>query len=486
MSDNNHPTTEIRNATVYTGELNECFVGDVAISDERIIALGDCSHLYSEQVIDATGLTLAPGFIDVHTHDDLEVLRNPHMLCKVSQGVTTVIAGNCGISSVPYAADIEPVDPINLLGQKADFKYPNLADFRIAFDDTKPSVNLAQLIGHTSLRAQVMNDLSKAASEQEITQMQSLLRTQLEEGALGLSTGLAYPNAKASSREEVNRLAKCVTPFEGVYTTHLRTEFQGIIDAMDEAFATAKQAKLPLIISHLKCAGIDNWGRAQEVLAHLEDKRQSQLACCDCYPYAASSSTLDLNQVTDSTEIYITWSETHPEMAEKSLRDIANNWQLSLMDAAKKLMPAGAVYHCMFEDDVKQFLSYENSMIGSDGLPCDPHPHPRLWGTFPRVLGHYAREQQTLSLALAIHKMTALPSSQFKLNNRGKIAKGYFADLVLFDANTIIDNASYQNPQAQADGIKCVWVNGKVSFVEGLDDLSVTQFGRAGRFLSRT
>ncbi|MGB0988884.1 MAG: amidohydrolase family protein, partial [Pseudoalteromonas spongiae] len=188
MSDNNHTTTVIRNATVYTGELNECFVGDVAIRDDRITALGDCSRFYSKQDIDATGLTLAPGFIDVHTHDDLEVLRNPHMLCKVSQGVTTVITGNCGISSVPCVADIEPVDPINLLGQKADFKYPNLADFRNAFDDIKPSVNLAQLIGHTSLRAQVMNDLSKAASEQEINQMQSLLRTQMEQGALGLST----------------------------------------------------------------------------------------------------------------------------------------------------------------------------------------------------------------------------------------------------------------------------------------------------------
>ncbi len=486
MSDNNLNITVIRNATVYTGELNEWFVGDVAIAGERIIALGDCSHFYSKQVIDATGLTLAPGFIDVHTHDDLEVIRNPHMLCKVSQGVTTVIAGNCGISSVPCVTDIEPVDPINLLGQKEDFKYTNLADFRNAFERAKPSVNLAQLIGHTSLRAQVMNDLSKPASEDEITQMQSLLRTQMEQGALGLSTGLAYPNAKASSSNEVNRLAAEVTPFEGIYTTHLRTEFQGIIDAMDEAFATAKQANLPLVISHLKCAGIDNWGRAAEVLAHLEDKRKSQPVCCDCYPYAASSSTLDLNQVTDSTEIYITWSETHPEMAKRTLADIAKAWQLPLMEAAKKLMPAGAVYHCMLEDDVKQFLSFENSMIGSDGLPCDPHPHPRLWGTFPRVLGHYAREQQTLSLALAIYKMTALPSSKFKLNKRGKIAKGYFADLVLFDANTITDNATFDNPIAQSVGIKHVWVNGEESFVEGLDELSITQYGRAGRFLSGT
>jgi len=485
MSDKYHTTTVIRHATVYTGELNERFIGDVAIGDDKIVALGDCQHLYSDNDVDGTGLVLTPGFIDVHTHDDLEVLRNPNMLCKVSQGVTTVIAGNCGISSVPYVEEIDPVDPINLLGQKADFKYPNLADFRDAFDKLKPSVNLAQLIGHTSLRAQVMSDLSRPASENEINAMQGLLKTQMEQGALGLSTGLAYPNAKASSSDEVAKLAEQVTPFNGLYTTHLRTEFQGIIDAMDEAFSTAKKANLPLVISHLKCAGIDNWGRAQEVLQHLENKRKSQPACCDCYPYSASSSTLDLNQVTDKTNIYITWSTPHPEMAQRTLADVAQAWQLPLMQAAEKLMPAGAVYHCMLEDDVKQFLSYDNSMIGSDGLPCDPHPHPRLWGTFPRVLGHYARDENTLSLALAIHKMTALPSRQFKLRKRGKIAKGYFADLVLFDANTIIDNACYQNPKAQAEGIKQVWVNGSVSFVEGLNEMSVKRYGRAGRFLAR-
>ena len=477
--------TLIKNATIYTGELGQKLYGDVAIKADKIVALGQNLNLDAIQVIDATGRVLTPGFIDVHTHDDLDVLKNPSMRAKISQGVTTVVAGNCGISGVPYFNDKEPVDPINLLGQKSDFIYPDLNAYRAAFKAVSPNVNLVQLIGHTSLRAQVMDDLSRAATKQERDAMEQLLICALEQGAIGLSSGLAYANAKASSSEEVEQLARAVTAFDGIYTTHLRTEFQGIVDALDEAFSTAKQAKIPLVISHLKCAGIDNWGRADEVLAHLEARRKEQDIGADCYPYAASASTLDLNQVTDKTEIFITWSEPHPEMAQQTLAEIAQKWQVSLMQAAEKLQPAGAVYHCMLESDVEQFLSYPHTMIGSDGLPCDPHPHPRLWGTFPRVLGHYAREKNTLPLELAIHKMTALPSSRFKLKQRGKIELGYFADLVLLDPETVIDTASYVNPQSEAIGIEKVWVNGKLSFQENVDENALAKMGRAGLFLAR-
>ncbi|MEQ3528042.1 D-aminoacylase [Pseudoalteromonas sp. XMcav11-Q] len=485
LSSSLYVDTLIQGATVYFEPGSEAQVVDVAISKDKIVALGNCSHLQAQQCIDATGLVLAPGFIDVHTHDDLEVLRGPHMLSKVSQGVTTVIAGNCGISAVPYCADQAPLDPINLLGEQPEFAYRELQDYQHAFNKAAPSVNLAMLVGHTTLRAQVMTDLSQAANAQELEQMKTLLHQAMAQGAIGFSTGLAYYNAKGASQAEVNALAEVVTPFDGIYTTHLRTEFQGVIRAMDEAFATAEHAKLPLVISHIKCAGRENWGRAPEVLAHFEQHRQTHLVSCDCYPYAASSSTLDLNQVTEETDIFITWSESHPELAQQSLANIATQWQVSQRDAAKRLQPAGAVYHCMLEDDVQRFVSYEHSMVGSDGLPCDPHPHPRLWGTFPRVLGHYCREQQSLPLALAIHKMTALPAARFKLRQRGNIQIGYFADLVLFDPNRVLDQASYSNPKQLASGIVKVWVNGKLSYVEGANADTIVDFGRAGRFLTR-
>jgi N-acyl-D-aspartate/D-glutamate deacylase len=280
-------------------------------------------------------------------------------------------------------------------------------------------------------------------------------------------------------------LAKVVTPFDGLYTTHLRSEFQGIINAMDEAFATAKQAKLPLVISHIKCAGQENWGRSKEVLAHFEQQKQHQHIGCDCYPYSASSSTLDLKQVNDDTEIFITWSKSFPDMAQQSLSDIAKQWDVSLLEAASRIQPAGAVYHCMLESDVKTFLGYEHSMIGSDGLPCDPHPHPRLWGTFPRVLGHYCRDEKLLSLNLALHKMTALPAEHFKLCKRGKIKVGFFADLVLFDPEKIIDNATYSKPQYKASGIEMVWVNGVISYQSSNNATEYSGFGRAGQFLNR-
>ncbi|CAM3947424.1 N-acyl-D-amino-acid deacylase family protein [Pseudoalteromonas byunsanensis] len=478
--------TVIHNVLIYNGEYCEPKLGGVAILGEHIVAVEDVSHCCAKHYIDGQGHVLAPGFIDVHTHDDLEVLRNPHMLCKLSQGVTTVITGNCGISAAPFQDSAKLVDPINLLGDEAEFEFATLADYQDRYNKVRPSVNTAMLIGHTSLRAQVMSALDRTATAQEIAQMKTLLSEALADGAIGFSTGLAYGNANAASASEVCELIRCLVPYNGIYTTHLRTEFDAILDAMDEAFESARSAQVPLVISHLKCAGKNNWGRAKQILAHLEKRRQQQSVCCDCYPYAASSSTLDLKQVTDNNEIFITWSESHPEMAQKTLKDIASKWHVSLYEAAQRLRPAGAVYHCMDEQDVQDIVCHEHTMIGSDGLPCDPHPHPRLWGTFPRVLGKYARQLNTLELSLAIHKMTALSSRAFGLKKRGEIKVGYFADLVLFDANTVSDQATYSQPHKQARGIKHVWVNGRSSFKEGDNQSNIQHRQRAGRFLARS
>ena len=471
----------IINGEVLDGSGNRAIKQDVAINGDKIVAVGNLQNLSAKKIIDAKGLFLAPGFIDVHTHDDLEVLRNPQMFNKISQGVTSVIIGNCGISASPYSSKKSLVDPINLLGKKDEFIFPQLKDFIDKFNTIRPHVNVAALVGHTSLRAQVMTDLTKPASKIELEQMFHLLNQALNQGAKGLSSGLAYENAHAAPSEEILMLVKQLKRFDAIYCTHLRTEFDGIIEALDEAFEVGKSADVPVVISHLKCAGKNNWGRSREVLDHIEANQKNQKISCDCYPYNASSSTLDLRQVTNDFKIFITWSEPHPEMAEQTLEDIAKQWQTTLIDAAKRLQPAGAVYHGIAEEDVREIITAPISMIGSDGLPCDPHPHPRLWGTFPRVLGHYSRDNKVLTLAQAVHKMTGLSATEFKLKKRGFIRQGYFADLVLFDANNVQDMASFAEPCKVSKGIIKVWVNGKLTYQS---QIKAQDIEGAGRFLA--
>ena len=474
----------IINSDVIDGSGSASIKQDVAIRGDKIVAMGNLKGYEAHHVFDAEGLTLAPGFIDVHTHDDLELIRNPKMLNKISQGVTSVIIGNCGISASPYHSIAPPIDPIHLLGKEEEFSFATLQDFIERYNQVSPSINAVALVGHTSLRAQVMDDLDREATELEIEKMVQLLQLALTHGAKGLSTGLAYQSANKSSMKEVLALVSQLTDYNGIYSTHLRTEFDGIIDALDEAFDVGKASNVSVVISHLKCAGKNNWGRADEIIKHIEANQETQKISCDCYPYHASSSSLDLKQVTEDFDIFITWSDPHPEKAKQTLAEIAEQWQTTLMDAAKRLQPAGAVYHGMSKEDVNKFIAFEHSMIGSDGLPCDPHPHPRLWGTFPRVLGHYCRDEKIIHLPNAIHKMTGLSAQEFRLHQRGFIRVDNYADIVLFDAKTITDVADFINPVAESKGIKHVWVNGQLSYQS--NDIEypaqLNQVG-AGRFL---
>jgi N-acyl-D-amino-acid deacylase len=325
-----------------------------------------------------------------------------------------------------------------------------------------------------------MDRLDRTATEAEIEAMRAQFQEALDGGALGLSSGLAYLSANSASTEEVLALAELLGSAGAVYTTHMRTETEAILDAMEEAFKIGQQSHVPVIISHLKCAGIANWGRSGEVLQALETARDSQNAGCDCYPYAAGSSTLDLRQVDERVKITITWSTPHPQMAGQSLAQIAASWNVSQLEAARRLQPAGAIYHSISEEDMRRILRHPATMIGSDGLPNDPMPHPRLWGCFPRVLGRYSREQRLFSLPEAIHKMTGMPAQRFGLAGRGLLREGYCADLVLFNAETIIDTATFTDPISPAQGIESVWVNGVLSYTSQ----GVTG-NRAGQFLPR-
>jgi N-acyl-D-amino-acid deacylase len=473
--------TLIRNATVLDGSGNEAQLLDVAIHDGRILEIAAALHINATQIIEADGLCLAPGFIDAHTHDDTSVIETPEMLAKISQGVTTVIVGNCGISASPVRLKGDPPDPMSLLGKREYFRYPTFESYVSALDSARPSVNVAALVGHTSLRNNHMDRLDRTATGEEIKSMRAELAAALGSGALGLSSGLAYSSANAASTDEVMALANMLIGTHGVYVTHMRTETDSILDAMDESFRIGRSSQSPVVISHLKCAGIANWGRGAEVLDSLDRARRSQNIGCDCYPYAAGSSTLDLGQVDPRVRIDITWSKPFPAAAGRTLADIATEWRLSHVDTAKRLQPAGAIYHSISEDDMRLILAHPATMIGSDGLPWDQHPHPRLWGAFPRVLGHYCRDQKLLSLPQAIHKMTNLPARRFGLEHRGAIVENYWADLVLFDSHIIEDCATFADPIRPAQGIAQVWVNGTLSYTaQGLTG------NRAGRFLPRS
>jgi N-acyl-D-amino-acid deacylase len=471
----------IRNVRVLDGSGSPAYAADVAIDAGRIRAIGNLSHYAADQVIEGDGRVLSPGFIDVHTHDDTSVIRTPQMLPKLSQGVTTVIVGNCGISAAPVRLKGDPPDPMNLLGESDAFQYPTFASYVAAVNAARPAVNVAALVGHTALRNNHMDRLDRAATPSEIAAMRAQLLASLQHGALGLSSGLAYLSAYSAPPEEILSLAEPLAAANAVYVSHMRTEADKILEAMSEVFTVGRERRVPVILSHLKCAGIVNWGRSTEVLSALDTALAGQPVQCDCYPYSASSSTLDLRQVDERVLIVITWSKPHPEIAGKSLQEISTQWNVSQLEAASQLQPAGAIYHCMSEEDVRRILQHPATMIGSDGLPNDPLPHPRLWGTFPRVLGHYCREQAIFPLAEAVHKMTGLPAQRFGLAGRGSVTEGSHADLVLFDPLTIKDTATFSDPMRAAEGIAAVWVNGELSYRDGRPTEQ-----RGGGFVSRS
>lgn len=450
----------VRSALIVDGTGTPGFIGDVAVTDDRIIAVGDLTETKCGVEKDGAGKVLAPGFIDVHTHDDRAVLSNPKLECKVSQGVTTVITGNCGISLAPLNTEEIP-PPLDLIAEKPEHLFSTFSQYLGALDLDPPAVNTAAQIGHSTLRIGAMQNLHRPASQSEIDTMRKELESSLESGAIGFSTGLYYQPASSASTEEVIALAKTLHDAKSIHTTHMRNEGNSIELSLKETFRIGLEAEIPVIISHHKIGGKANFGRSTETLALIDQARKQQPIGFDVYPYVASSTILGVKGLDSASRIIVTWSKKRPDMAGRDLSEISQELNCSAEEAVEILSPAGAIYFMMHEDDVRRILSHPAAMIGSDGLPHDLHPHPRLWGTFPRVLGHYSRETNLLSLEDAVRRMTSLPASQFGLQNRGKICPGAYADLVLFDPQTIIDQATFDKPTEKADGIELVMVNGR-------------------------
>jgi N-acyl-D-amino-acid deacylase len=401
------------------------------------------------------------------------------MLPKLSQGVTTVVVGNCGISLVPKVTT-QAAAPLSLLGQ-TQFRHASMTDYANAVNAAQPAVNVAALMGHTALRMRHLADLNRPANTTEVAAMVADLSAAMDAGALGLSSGVFYHEAFAADQSELTALATTAARAGGVYATHIRDELAGILEAMQEAALTARQGGLPLILSHHKCAGPANWGRTKETLALIDTLAKTQPISMDVYPYTAGSTVLRDDLVDGVIDVLITSSEAHPEMGGRYLSEIASQWNLSQHEACRRLVPGRACYFQMREDDVQRVIAHPLSMIGSDGLPNDERPHPRLWGAFTKVLACYWREKGVLQLEEAIHKMTGMSARQFNLADRGELRLGAFADVVVFDPNLVADQATFENPCQFSKGIEQVWVNGQLSYTASERATGL----RAGRFIKR-
>ncbi|MDQ2149506.1 D-aminoacylase [Alcaligenaceae bacterium C4P045] len=450
---------------------------DVAIRDGRIAAVGDLRDARAQRTLDVSGLIVAPGFIDSHAHDDFAVLETPAMPFKALQGVTTVVNGNCGLSLAPLVTQADVPPPLNLLGDA--YRYPTFAAYRAAIEAADPAVNVVAMVGHSTLRVRHMGALDRAATPVEIAAMRADFAQALEEGAVGLSTGTFYPPAAAASEAEIIAVAAPLRERGGVYATHMRDEGDQIVPAIEESLRIGAALWAPVIISHHKLVGQANHGRSTETLALLSQAAKHQDLCLDCYPYAASSTMLRPERIALCDRIMITWSAPHPEVSGRDLHDIAAEWACTPHEAAVRLQPGGAVYFIMSEDDVQRILAFPDTMVGSDGLSKDARPHPRLWGTFPRVLGHYARDVGLFSLETAVHKMSGLTALKFGLTDRGTVRAGAIADLAIFDAALVASPATFESPAEPPVGIRHVLLGGKLTVENG----ALTGI-RGGRYLA--
>ena len=481
------PDTVIRNATIIDGTGAPRFVGDVSIEDGHIAEIGEISSSVVDLEVDATDLVLAPGFVDVHTHDDGALMQHPDMTFKVSQGCTSVVVGNCGFSAIPAVTGESTLD---LSGVEASWN--DLDGYRDAVEGSNPAVNAMMLVGHNTIRTLEMKGERGAPNDRQLLRMREHVELAMQQGACGFSTGLIYRPGRWADTEEVLDLAKAVAPFGGIYATHMRNENDHLLEAVDEALHIGAEAGIAVQISHHKAAGRRNWGKVTESLAKVDAAvAQGARVTLDVYPYTAGSGPMVQ---------YFDINNPDPELAQviqlascpafrgyegRMIIDIASELDMSASETVQHILtaPEGkqtiCIQHVMDEGDVVTNLRHDRVMVGSDGIPdLTGRPHPRLFGTFPRVLGRYVREQGVLDLESAVRRMTSLSCDVHGLQGRGRVAVGNWADLVLFDPSLVLDVASYEDPKRESVGINNVWVNGQLAFEEGHH----TQIG-AGRVL---
>ncbi|QJX45684.1 D-aminoacylase [Hymenobacter taeanensis] len=483
----------IRNGRLYDGTGNAWTYADVAIRAGRIVAVGQLpADFAATTVIDAKGLAVAPGFIDVHTHIEDDEVRQPTADNFLYDGVTTVVTGNCGSSRLPLGQYFRTLDSLHL------------------------SVNTASFVGHGTVRKAVMGRSKRAPSEAELRQMEDLVAQAMQDGAVGLSSGLIYVPGTYSRTPEMVRLARVAAQYHGLYATHMRNESDSVTFAIQEALQVAREAGLPLEISHLKLSGQQNWGQADKLLGLIEQARQAgQQVTIDQYPYTASStslSTLLPDDVQadgrDSLRVRLQRPKVRAAVEADMLRRLKRRGLKHFSYAVVASFPpdtsyqglsieeinrrrkrphnaraeaatimelvlehdAGMVFHGMSEPDVQQIMRYPQNMVASDAsirVWQQGMPHPRGYGSNARVLGHYVRELHVLTLEDAIRRMTSLPAQTMGFTDRGLLRPGYAADIVIFDPATVQDRSTFTQPHQYSVGMRYVLVNGRLTVQEG-------------------
>jgi len=461
-----------------TGSLPE--KKDIAIAADRIAAYSAGDHgIEAAETIDASGLVASPGFIDVHTHDDFSVLLTPDMDYKIRQGVTTSLAGNCGFSVSPYKEALQQTIFYHDLSRMPS--WDTFSSYMKLFDERPATVNVGVLAGLGAFRYAVAGDQTAPLDGTGIRAQRSFVEKGLEEGVLGLSLGLAYFPGRYSSTGELIDTIGVMKGYDSLFAIHMRDEGRHLIAALEETLAISRATGVPAHISHFKAIGRNNFhlfGTALDLIDRAITEGISVTA--DLYPYDSGATALKEvlqwnilspdrgSPMFDSepSEIVIVSSESHPEWIGRSIMEIADELSLPPCEAAEKMVAEEenvltAMLNCIDEGAVETLLGKTFSMIGSDGIPTRTgFSNPRLYGTFPRVIGRYSRDRKVLSLQDAIYSMTGFPASRFGLKDRGVIREGAAADIVLFDYSRIRDMADYSNPRQYPVGIKDVFVNG--------------------------
>ena len=475
----------IRNGKIIDGSGNNWYYGDIAVKDGKIVSVGRQLNYTGKKAIDATGLVVAPGFIDVHTHLEGDEKKDPNATNFIMDGVTTCITGNCGASNTD-------------IGKYLGF-----------IDSLKLSINVATLVGHNDIRKQVMGRANRDATPDEMEQMRNIVDKAMRDGAVGLSTGLIYIPGTYTKTPEIVELAKVVAKYDGVYATHMRDEGDSVVYAINEALTVGREARLPVEISHFKLSGQQNWGRSKETIPMITAARKEGIeVTIDQYPYTASStsiSTLIPDEILADGQDSINLRLDNPAIRKYVIHSMLERLkkrklkhfsyavvayyqfdttlngksieQINLLKGNKhkkekeaetiidimKHGGASAVFHGMSEEDIKRIMQYPFNMFASDAtirVLGAGVPHPRGYGTNARVLAEYVRDQQVISLEEAIRRMTSLPAQKFQLHDRGLLLEGFAADIVIFDENKVQDVSTYDRPHAYSKGFQSVIVNG--------------------------
>jgi len=478
----------IINGKIIDGTGNNWYYGNVAIKSAKILSIGRNINFTAAKTIDAKGLIVAPGFIDVHTHLEGDETKDPDATNFIMDGVTTCITGNCGSSNIDIGKYLGWIDSLRL------------------------SINVATLIGHNDIRKEVMGRANRDATTNEMKQMESIVDKAMKDGAVGFSTGLIYIPGTYTKTPEIVELAKVAAKYNGVYATHMRNEGDSVTYAINEALTVGREAKIPVEISHFKLSGQQNWGRSKETVPLIEAARKDGIdVTIDQYPYTASStsiSTLIPDEILADGQDSINARLRRPGVKKYVIEDMLKRLkkrklrhysyavvayfkpdtsyngksieQINLMKGRKHeakdeaetvidlVMKGGpsAIFHGMSEDDIKRIMRYPFNMFASDASIREfgaATPHPRGYGTNARVLAEYVRDQHVITLEEAIRRMTSLPAQKFQLKYRGLLREGYAADIVIFDEKEVQDVSTYEKPHAYSKGFHYVIVNGMLT-----------------------